>query len=336
MSDEDREATETALVEVSPGTAVVFGEVPEGFNLIPFTLVPQEDRAAIGGAIATGTGILNVGGQLAAGLANARGLVRLAPQTLRALQAGAVPVQSGGFNIGVLAAQNGQFVRSIRWLPATDAQAALTLANVGPASLMMAIQAQLNEISGLVRENLALTETLLRTVRNEQWAELAGLGQAVSKAIEEANSVGHVTRLIWENVAGYEAPIRKQRDLFRRNIEAHTAEMAKRRSPEERRQYIEKNGEAMLLDAHSLLLADKSWFEYQALRAVGQARLGAGEDPREQKLLETIVENAVHGVRPSWRPDDGDPRSAPTGALDLGGATRSADHSVHWRTAERC
>ena len=53
----------------------------------------------------------------------------------------------------------------------------------------------------------------------------------------------------------------------------------------ERRQYIEKNGEAILLDLHSLVLAHKAWFEYQALRA-GRARLSAGADPSEEKLLE--------------------------------------------------
>jgi hypothetical protein len=285
-------AAETALVEVSPGTALVFGEVPAGFELIPFTLFSPEDRAAIGSALATSTSILNVGGQLAMGLAKTEGLVRLASPTLQALQAGARPIQSGGYYIGTLGAQNSsQFAHSVRWLPAHDVQAAANLANLGPALAMMAIQAQLNEISGLVRENLALTETVLKTVRNEQWAELAGLDQAVTKAVGEAKAVGHVTSLIWENIAGYEATIGKQRDLFRRNVESHSAELAKRQGHQERRQYIEKNGEAIVADLHSLIIAHKSWFMYQALRA-GRARLSAGDDPLAAKLLDTIVESA--------------------------------------------
>jgi hypothetical protein len=283
--------TETALVEVLPGTALVFGQVPEGFDLIPFALVPPEDQAAIGTAVANATSVLNVGGQLALGLSKAQGLVRLAPETLKAMQAGAVPVHSGGYNLGVLAAQNGRFANQVRWLPATDVQAAAVLANIGPALAMMAIQAQLNEISGLVRENLALTESVLKTVRNEQWAELSGLEQAVMKAFGEARSVGYVTPLIWENVAGYEAAIGKQRDLFRRNVQAHASELAKRKDHKERRQYIEKNGEAIVTDLHSLILAHRSWFVYQALRA-GRALLSAGQDPREAKLLQAIVDHA--------------------------------------------
>lgn len=282
-------ATETALVEVLPGTALVFGAAPEGLDLAPFRLISPEDRATIGTSVANASSILNVGGQLATGLAQARGLVRLAPETLAALKAGATPVQSGGYNIGVLAGQNGRFAAQVRWLPAGGAQAADVAANLGPALALVAIQAQLNEISGLVRENIALTEAVLKTVRHEQWAELSGLEQAVTNALHEATAVGEVTHLLWENVAGYEAPIQKQRDLFRRNIEAHLAELAKQEDHRERRQYVEKNGEAVLLDLHSLLLAHKSWFEYQALRA-GRARLSADDDPRDAKLLETIVE----------------------------------------------
>ena len=109
MSLDSEESIETALVEVSPGTALVFGQAPEGFDLIPFRLVSPEDQVAIGAAIAETSAILNVGGQLASGLAQAQGLVRLAPQTLRALKAGLTPIQSGGYNIGVLAGQNGKF-----------------------------------------------------------------------------------------------------------------------------------------------------------------------------------------------------------------------------------
>lgn len=290
MSVDPDEVT-SALVEVGPGTALVFGDLPEGFDVIPFSLISSDDRAAIVDAVAGTSSILNVGGQLANGLAQAQGLVRLAPETLQAMQAGLTPVQSGGYNIGVLAAQNGKFAAQVRWLPATGAGAAGVLASMGPAVAMIAIQIQLSEISKLVRQNLALTETVLKTVRHEQWAELTGLEQAVGKALAEAESVGHVTKGVWENVAGYEAALRKQRDLFRRHVESHSAELAKRKGHQERRQYIEKNGEAILLDLHSLLLAHKAWFEYQALRA-GRARVDAIEDPREEKLLATIVENA--------------------------------------------
>ncbi|WP_113718098.1 hypothetical protein [Arthrobacter dokdonensis] len=291
MSLGPEEPSESALVEVSPGTALVFGQVPEGLDLIPFSLVSPDDQAAIVDAVAATSGILNVGGQVANGLAQAHGLVRLAPETLKALQAGAAPIQSGGYNIGVLAAQNGKFTAQVRWLPATGANAVGVVASLGPAVAMMAIQIQLNEISGLVKQNLALTETVLKTVRREQWAELSGLEEAVTEAVNSANIAGGVIPGVWENIAGKEADLRKQRNLFKGHVRDHTVELAQRKGHQERRQYIEKNGEAILLDLYSLLLAHKSWFEYQALRA-GRARLRADEDPREEKLLQTIIDNA--------------------------------------------
>lgn len=291
MSFGPEEPTASALVEVSPGTALVFGQVPEGLDLIPFSLVSPDDQTAIVDAVAATSAVLNVGGQLANGLAQAQGLVRLAPETLSALQAGARPIQSGGYNIGVLAGQNGKFATQVRWLPAAGANTAGVLASLGPAIAMIAIQVQLNEISGLVKENLALTGTVLKTVRHEQWAELSGLEEAVTEALNDANSAGGVIPGVWGNISGKEADIRKQRNLFRKNVEAHSFELAKRKGHHERRQYIEKNGEAILLDLHSLLLAHKSWFEYQALRA-GRSRLLADEDPREAKLLQRVIDNA--------------------------------------------
>jgi hypothetical protein len=282
-------ATESALVEVLPGTALVFGKTPEGLDLLPFRLISPADQVAIAAAVSKATSIFNVGAQLAAGLAQTQGLVRLAPQTLAAMEAGATPIQSGGYNIGVLAGQSGRFAAQVLWLPAESAQAVEVAASIGPALALLAIQAQLNEIAGLVRENIALTETVLKTVRHEQWAELSGLEQAVTKALAEATAVGEVSPLLWENIAGYEAPIQKQRDLFRRNVEAHLAELTKQPGYHERRQYVERNGEAVLLDLHSMLLAHKSWFEYQALRA-GRARISADDDPRDAKLLDAIVE----------------------------------------------
>lgn len=283
-------AAETALVEVAPGAALVFGRVPDGFDLIPFRLVPPSDQLSISSALAASSSILNVGSQLAPALAQAQGLVRLAPETLRAMQAGATPIQSGNYFLGTLRVGN-QFSNSVRWMPAGGLQAAGVMAAIGPAIAMIAIQVQLNEVAGLVRQNIALTETVLKSVRNEQWAELTGLEQTVTKALNEASAVGEVTPLLWENIAGSEAAIGKQRDLFRRNVQTHAEELGKRTGHTERRQYIEKNGEALVLDLHCLLLAHKSWFEYQALRA-GRAKLEAGKDPREAKLVDIIIENA--------------------------------------------
>lgn len=281
--------TTTALVEVSPGTVLLFGDVPEGLELIPFSLVSPADRAALSDAVTRSTGVLNAGAQVAPALAKAQGVVQLAPETLAALRAGATPIQSGGYNLGTLAV-NGKFAASVRWLPATGATAAVVAAAVGPALAMIAMQAQLHSIANLTRENLQLTETLLNSVRQEQWAELKGLGRAVSRAVHEAETIGGVPLSVWENVAGRDADLEKQRDHFHAAVRGHVARLGKAREPQERRQYLEKHGEAILLDVHSLLVAHKAWFQYQALRAA-LARQRADDDELEARLAESLPES---------------------------------------------
>lgn len=281
----------TALVEVAPGTALVFGSVPEGLDLSEFHLISGADRTAIVDAVAAASSVLNGGAQVANGLAQVHGLVRLAPETMKALRSGAEPVRSGGWNIGVLRHGSQQFSNQVRWLPSSGAQAAGIAASMGSALAMISIQMQLSELTQLAQENISLTETVLKSVRHAQWAELTGLEQAMSKSLAEANAVGRVTQPVWENVLGHEAELRKQRDLFRRQVEAHVSELASRKGHKERRQYIEQSGEAMLLDVHSLLIAHKAWFEYQALRA-GRIRLDADTDPTATDLLNEIVSNA--------------------------------------------
>jgi hypothetical protein len=278
--------TSTALVEVSPGTVLLFGDVPEGLDLIPFSLIAPADRVALSDAVTRGTGVLNAGAQVAPALAQAQGLVQLATETLAALQAGATPIQSGGYNLGTLAL-NGKFAATVRWLPATGATAAGVAAAMGPALAMIAIQAQLHSIANLTRENLHLTETLLDTVRQEHWAELKGLERAVSRAINEVETIGGVPLSVWENVAGRDADLEKQRDHFHAAVRGHVKRLAKAQAPQDRRQYLEKHGEAILMDVHSLLVAHKAWFQYQALRAA-VARQRADADELEARLAENL------------------------------------------------
>jgi len=280
----------TALVEVVPGTLMVFGQVPDGLDVVPLSLIPRTDLQTLESVVATAAGLVNVGAQVVNGLAQAQGLVRLAPETLRALSSGATTLQSGGWNIGTLA-QAGKFSASVKWLPAAGASAGGVVAAVGPALALMAIQMQLNEITGLVHENLQLTESVLKVVRNEQWAELTGLEGAVSKAVSEANSVGHVTNTIWENVSGSEAELGKQRDLFQRSVKGHLDSLQECRTARDRRTFLETNSVAIMLDCHCLMLANKAWFQYQALRAA-RACDAAVQDDREVGLAEKIVADA--------------------------------------------
>lgn len=289
-------APESLIVEVAPGAALVYGKVPEGFDLVPFRLFTAEDQALIGSALAKASSALNLGGQVANSLLRAQpGLYQLSAQTVAKMQetgAKLVAAKDGTGFLGSMATGAGQpFAANARFVPVAGLQAAGVIAAVGPAIAMIAIQVQLNELQGLMTQNLALTESVLKTLRHQQWAELTGLEKAMTKALDEANDVGEVTSLIWQNIHGSEKDLQKQRDLYRINVRSHADQLAKHKGHVERRQYIDKNGEALLLDLHSLVLAHKAWFEYQALRA-GRARVDAVTNPSEAKLLDKITSDA--------------------------------------------
>lgn len=289
-------APDSVIVEVAPGAALVYGTAPEGFDLVPFRLFTAEDQALIGSALAKASSTLNLGGQVANSLLQAQpGLYQLSAQTIAKMQetgATLLAAKDGSGLLGNLAAGAGNnWVGNARFVPISGLHAAGVIAAVGPAIAMIAIQVQLNELQGLLTQNLELTEGVLKTLRHEQWAELTGLEKAVTKALNEANTVGEVTPLIWQNIHGSEKDLQKHRDLYRLNVTNHSEQLAKHTGHVERRRYIEKNGEALLLDLHSLVLAHKAWFEYQALRA-GRARLEAVTNPSEAKLLDKITRDA--------------------------------------------
>jgi hypothetical protein len=83
--------------------------------------------------IAQAVHALNAGSQVAQGLCDARGLVRLAPETVKALSAGGKPIVKDGWNLGTIAT-DGKLSHSVRWLPANGAKALKVLSSLGPAA----------------------------------------------------------------------------------------------------------------------------------------------------------------------------------------------------------
>lgn len=288
---EDEVAPETALVEVAPGAALVFGSIPTGLDVLPVSLLKPAELERMSIALNTATGILNVGAQGLPALMNAKGLVRLAPETLKAMQAGAVPVKDGAYNLGVLAGQNGKFATQVRWMPAAGANAAGVVAALGPALAMLAIQAQLNQLTGLVQKNIELTSSVLKAHRIEQWSELAALDEAVSGALREARDVGSVTNLIWGNLGGKEAELRKTRKYFVNMVSDHTRTLATKERHTDRRDHLRQHAAAILADVHGMLTAQNAWYSYQALRA-GHAHRTAAVEPDDAKLLAMIARDA--------------------------------------------
>lgn len=288
--DASDEAVEAALIEVAPGAALVFGNTPPGVEILPIELLSPVEMTSISSTLNAATGVLNLGAQGASGLMQARGLVRLAPETLKALQT-ARPLTDGTYNLGVLVGQNGKFAAQVRWMPAAGAQTAGVAATLGPALALLAIQAQLNQITGLVQENIELTSAVLKAYRVEKWSEIHGLDAAVRQALDEAQHAGAVSDKIWDNVKGKESELRAARRYFTEQVTEHSRELARKERHTERRDYLRTHGAAIVGDVHGMLTAQSAWYAYQALRA-GNAHLTAATDPNDAKLLEKIARDA--------------------------------------------
>lgn len=290
------EGPTTALVEIERGLAVVYGDhVPDGLDVIPIDVLGSEALGSLESILGTATGLANVAAQGVNGVIRAQGLVRLAPQTLQAMQAGAQPVTSGGWNIGTLAS-SGKFSTSVRWLPATGASAASVAAAMGPAVALLAIQFQLNAITDLSKHNIELTGNVLEAVRNEQWSAVSGSYKVLRREIASARDLGAVTDSIWTNVRGQEGALEAHWDLFDGNVKRHVTELRKRDGHKARRQYLSDHGEAILADCHGLMLAQSSWFTYQALRA-GHLQRTALSNLEDAAHLKRIIADATerHG-----------------------------------------
>jgi hypothetical protein len=152
---------------------------------------------------------------------------------------------------------------------------------------MVALQMQLSEITGLVRTNIALTSQVLITIRNEQWAELTGLVAAIDRAVGQAREVQSVPASLWDSIAGSEASLRKQLDLYRQNVRGHLGQID-RPGAHRRREYLQANAEAIFFDTNALLSSVKAWTGYQALRA-GKARAAGREDAHEARFVDVIA-----------------------------------------------
>lgn len=277
----------TVLAEVLPGVAVVFGEVPAELepDLLDFGLVPAADRERISTVLASIGNTATLAGNLGNAFAGMQGLYRISDATQALLKTGATLAVKDGANLGTVMFP-GRIIAQARFIPVTAVSAAQTAAAIGPALAMVGLQMQLSEVTGLVRSNIALTSQVLTTIRNEQWAELTGLVATVDRAVDHAREVGSVPASLWESVAGSEASLRKQLDLYRRNVRGHVGQIGQPHT--RRREYLQTNAEAIVFDAHALLSSLKAWTGYQAIRA-GRARAAGREDAAEARLVDVIA-----------------------------------------------
>ncbi len=261
-------------------------------DVVPLTFDPSSRDGSLTDSAAIATGAVNAGAQILHGIQGARGLVRLAPDTLSALQAGAQPLSSGGWNLGALA-QNGKIAHAVRWAPAGAQGGVAVLAALGPAAALLAIQFQLAKISSLVKENIALTRSVLRTLKVDQWAAAKAHYEALAVELDHAKAVGKVTPSIWTHVQAQasETELRRQLDSALEDADELASSLLSAKTATERQKWLGDHSEALMRTTQTLLMAEHGWLLHQALRAASlQDRAQA--DPLEAVLQRRVVEAA--------------------------------------------
>ncbi|MCR3754567.1 hypothetical protein [Lentzea californiensis] len=281
-------ATSMVLVEVLPGVAVVAGEVPAEFrlDLIDFGIVPAADRRQISAILASIGNAATVAGNIGNAFASVQGLYRLGDKTQALLSNGAKLATKDGGYLGTVLGPGGTLGQA-RFYPVTALSKARIAASIGPALAMVALEMMLNEVSGLVRKNLAVTNQVLTTIRKDQWAELTGLVAAVERAVEQAREIESVPTSLWDDVAGSGALLRKQLELYQGNVRDHVKRTS-RADARGHREYLQANAEVIAFDVNALLSSLNAWTGYHALRAA-RARAAGREDTAEAQYAEVIA-----------------------------------------------
>lgn len=144
------EAPSTVRAEVLPGTAVVFGEVPAGLDVVDSGPVPTDDRDRITTALAASGVTATAGGTVGTAVAGARGLFELGGETQALLRGGATLAVKDGANLGAVM-QDGKIVGQARLAPVAAMNPVTAAATLGPALAMVALHMKLDDISRLVR-----------------------------------------------------------------------------------------------------------------------------------------------------------------------------------------
>lgn len=251
-----------------PETYVVLGEHwPAQFgDLQAVTHLSPEVHADLTERISQGTGLANIGLQGLNGFQSVQGLVKLGPETLAAIRAGAQPLVSGGYNLGALS-QGGKIVAQVRWLPATGASVAGVLAALGPAIAVAAIQFQMAAMDRKLNRIIGITSELLLSARVEKWAEVQAHFERLQQLESEAERLGRFTDEISREAHGAFAPLAANHKRLATDVSRHRVSLGACTTAKERREWFAKNGQAAYQDAQCLLLAAYGCYFYDAMRA---------------------------------------------------------------------
>ena len=271
------------------GGFLVFGQLPESLQMdvepVPYL---SEDRArGLADALAGSAGVGNLLVQGWNAYQGSAGLVRLAPQTLAALKAGATPLTKGGWALGTLT-KGGKFAAQVRWAPVSAAGVAVGLAALGPALALVAVQWQMNKIGKAVERNIELTRTVLDELREEAWYELDAVARIVLAEVQAVQVIGEVTDLNWQYLQAQSTlpVLRKHRQ---RNLDAMTNKLGELSGSGNRTEWYQKHYADVLRHSQAVMTAQQAISLHQLVRAAHARRSG---EPLGDALARHVLEEA--------------------------------------------
>ena len=102
VSTELEIAPSTTLMEVSPGLAILFGEVPDGVELYDFDFQSPAEQDSFSTALGMLGSLGTIGGNLEKAAQSAKGVFRLSEATLKLLKEGAELTETADGFLGMM------------------------------------------------------------------------------------------------------------------------------------------------------------------------------------------------------------------------------------------
>ena len=127
-------------MEVADDVVVLFGEVPEGVELVDLDLIPEYDRTQLSRALGSIGNAGTIAGNIAEAVTRAQGLFRLNEATFSLLRSGGELAAKDGAKLGAIL-KNGHVIAQARFIP-VSVTATAAIAAIGPAVAMIALQMQ--------------------------------------------------------------------------------------------------------------------------------------------------------------------------------------------------
>ncbi len=282
----------TTLVPVDDsGTFLVLGDdVMLGLDLEPLPFL-HFGSGARGHSVAQLLGLGDAALQGLQGLQNVQGLVRLAPETLAALKAGATPLAQGGWNLGSLQ-MGGKIASTVRWAPAGAAGTLSVLAAMGPALAIVAVQWQLGKIAKRVEKNIQLTSTVLIELRTESWYDLQAAAGMILEEAQEVMSTGEITTGQWQHLQSQALmpTVAKHRAMHLAGLQGRADGFISSRRGQGHDAWADQHYTEMLRNVQGVLVAEQATLLYAAMRA---AHLRSTADPAEVAHADRVLTRAI-------------------------------------------